>query len=202
MLYRFYDYTLDPVSREVRHGAQRLPLEPKVFQVLRYLLEHRDRLVPKAELLAQCWPATSVSESTLTRCLARLRTAVQPTPTAPPVIETRHRQGYRFVAAVTVLTQAPSPIAVDRGQPQEKPVRLGSPSAAPLPVPALPVLSDPLPGTPPPARPALPAASTAERRQLTVLFCDVVDSTALAGQLDPEDFRARSWDTITPPVRR
>ena len=73
MLYRFYDYTLDPTSREVRHGTHRLALEPKVFQVLLYLLEHRDRMVPKAELFAQCWPETFVSESALTQCLARLR---------------------------------------------------------------------------------------------------------------------------------
>ena len=47
MLYRFHDYTLDPASREVRHGTHRLALEPKVFQVLLYLLEHRDRMSPK-----------------------------------------------------------------------------------------------------------------------------------------------------------
>ena len=41
-----------------------------------------------------------------------------------------------------------------------------------------------------PARPALAPAAEAERRQLTVLFCDLVDSTALSAQLDPEDYRA------------
>src|ERR671930_1067679 len=121
MVYRFHDYTLDPASREVRHGTHRLASEPKVFQVLLYLLEHRDRMVPKAELFEQCWPETFVSESALTRCLARLRKAVQPTPTAPPVIETRHRQGYRFVAAVTVLTQLP-PAPVDTALPPEQPL--------------------------------------------------------------------------------
>ena len=112
MVYRFHDYALDPASREVQHGTRRLALEPKVFQVLLYLLEHRDRMVPKAELLEQCWPETFVSESALTRCLARLRKAVQPTPTAPPVIETRHRQGYRFVAEVTVLAPMLPPALV------------------------------------------------------------------------------------------
>ena len=168
MVYRFHHYTLDPASREVRHGTRRLALEPKVFQVLLYLLEHRDRMVPKAELLEQCWPETFVSESALTRCLARLRKAVQPTPTAPPVIETRHRQGYRFVADVSVLAQAPPPV----------PLMLSD-----IP-PVLAVSSAPLPA--PPERRSTPAA---ERRQLTVMFCDVVDSTILAGGLDPEDFR-------------
>ena len=113
MVYRFHDYTLDPASREMRHGTHRIALEPKVFQVLLYLLEHRDRMVSKAELLTQCWPETFVSESALTRCLTRLRKAVQPIPTAPPVIATRHRQGYRFVAEVTVLTQ-PLPPTLSR----------------------------------------------------------------------------------------
>lgn len=37
MVYRFHDYTLDPAGRELRCGAQRLALEPKVWQVLLYL---------------------------------------------------------------------------------------------------------------------------------------------------------------------
>jgi DNA-binding winged helix-turn-helix (wHTH) protein len=164
MVYNFHDYTLDPASREVRHGTRRLALAPKVFQVLLYLLEHRDRLVPKAELLAQCWPGTFVSESALTRCLARLRTAVQPTPTAPPVIETRHRQGYRFVAAVTVLTQAPPPAP---GAPA--PLQAATPAVPPVSpdtlVPPTSVHSTSLPV--PTARPSAPAA---ERRQLTCCF--------------------------------
>jgi class 3 adenylate cyclase/DNA-binding winged helix-turn-helix (wHTH) protein len=189
MVYRFHDYTLDPASREVRYGTHRLTLEPKVFQVLLYLLEHRDRMVPKAELLKQCWPETFVSESALTRCLARLRKAVQPTPTAPPVIETRHRQGYRFVAEVSVLTPMPSPPTTDTGLPHARPSLQPSAPAVPLVLPdtlapPAPRASAPLP--PPPTRHASPLA---ERRQLTVMFCDVVDSTTLAGQLDPEDYR-------------
>src|SRR2546430_2842293 len=120
MVYRFHDYTLDPASREVRHGTHRIALEPKVLQVLLYLLEHRDRMVSKAELLEQCWPETFVSESALTRCLARLRKAVQTTPTAP-VIETLHRQGYRFVAEVSVLTPMPSPPTIDTVLPHARP---------------------------------------------------------------------------------
>jgi DNA-binding winged helix-turn-helix (wHTH) protein len=174
MVYRFHDYTLDPASREVRHGMHHLALEPKVFQVLLYLLEHRDRMVPKAELLEQCWPETFVSESALTRCLARLRKAVQPTSTAPPVIETRHRQGYRFVAEVTVLTQPLSHASVETAR-----LSLQPPLQAATPT--VPSVS--------PEAPARPASLGAERRQLTVLFCDVVDSTTLAGRLDPEDYR-------------
>jgi class 3 adenylate cyclase/DNA-binding winged helix-turn-helix (wHTH) protein/tetratricopeptide (TPR) repeat protein len=198
MVYRFHDYTLDPASREVRHGARRLALEPKVFQVLLYLLEHRDRMVPKAELLEQCWPETFVSESALTRCLARLRKAVQPTSTALPVIETRHRQGYRFVAAVTMLTHAP-PAPGDTA-----PLQAATPVVPPVssdsPEPPTPRHSAPLSTSS--TRPTVPEA---ERRQLTVLFCDVVDSTTLAGQLDPEDYRdimGRYHATCTAAIQR
>jgi class 3 adenylate cyclase/predicted ATPase len=187
MVYRFHDYTLDPASRELWHGAQRLALEPKVLQVLLYLLEHRDRLVPKAELLEQCWPETFVSESALTRCLVRLRKAVLAPPAAPPVIETRHRQGYRFVAAVTVLSTLPSPATTDptpSGRPTlQAAIRLGQQVAAEPALASAPLASTLLSGLAP-ARPA-----SAERRQLTVLYCSVVDSATLAGQLDPEDFR-------------
>ena len=198
MLYRFHDYTLDPASREVRHGARRLALEPKVFQVLLYLLEHRDRMVPKAELFEQCWPETFVSESALTRCLTRLRRAVQPSPTAPLVIETRHRQGYRFVAEVTVLAQAPP--------------ASGDPAPLRAATPAVPPVSSDSPEPPTPRHSASlstsstrPTVPEAERRQLTVLFCDVVDSTTLAGQLDPEDYRdimGRYHATCTAVIQR
>src|SRR4051794_23963193 len=61
MLYRFYDYTLDEARRELRRTRQLVAVEPKVFQVLLYLLQHRDRVVSKEELLEQCWPETFVS---------------------------------------------------------------------------------------------------------------------------------------------
>jgi DNA-binding winged helix-turn-helix (wHTH) protein len=187
MVYRFHDYTFDPASREVWHGTQRLSLEPKALQVLLYLLEHRDRVVPKAELLEHCWPEAFVSESALTRCLARVRHAVPAPPAAAPVIETQHRQGYRFVAEVTVLAQRPSPATGDPEPSARATLQATTHSVQQVsPEPAIP--SAPLSNTPPSAPPIRSAASGAERRQLTVLFCDLVDSTTLAGQLDPEDF--------------
>jgi DNA-binding response OmpR family regulator len=79
-----------------------------VFEVLVYLLEHRDRMVTKEELLAQCWPDTFVSEAALTRCLAKVRKTVQPESAAPPVVKTVYGRGYRFVAPVTTLPHEPS----------------------------------------------------------------------------------------------
>jgi class 3 adenylate cyclase len=183
MVYRFHNYTLDAASRELRHGTRRLALEPKVFQVLLYLPEHRDRMVPKAELLAQCWPETFVSEAALTRCLTRLRKAVQAAPTAPPVIKTLHRQGYRFVAEITVLAPTPPPA------PGETALLQAAAPAVLQGVPTIPVPPAPLARVPLPTPPTHHASPLAERRQLTVMFCDVVDSTTLGGQFDPEDYR-------------
>jgi DNA-binding winged helix-turn-helix (wHTH) protein len=56
MLYCFHDYTLDEARRELRQRDQLVAIEPKMFQVLLYLLQHHDRVVRKEELLEQCWP--------------------------------------------------------------------------------------------------------------------------------------------------
>jgi len=73
MIYGFASYTLDENRQELHRAGQRVALEPKMFQVLLYLLQHRDRVVTKDELLAACWPGTFVSEAALTRCIAKLR---------------------------------------------------------------------------------------------------------------------------------
>jgi DNA-binding response OmpR family regulator len=108
MIYRFGNYELDTQRCELRCAGQQVVIEPKVFAVLVYLLQNRDRMVTKEELLAQCWPGTFVSEAALTRCLAKVRKTVQPGPDGPPVIKTIYGRGYGFVAPVTTPTGAPS----------------------------------------------------------------------------------------------
>jgi DNA-binding winged helix-turn-helix (wHTH) protein len=112
MIYGFTGYTLDDSSQELYRAGREVALEPKMFQVLLYLLQHRDRIVTKDELLEACWPGTFVSEAALTRCIAKLRQAVQPDRPEAPVIQTVHGRGYRFVAKVTtseaILQLAPT----------------------------------------------------------------------------------------------
>ena len=117
MIYRFGNYELDAQRCELRCTGQQVAIEPRVFDVLVYLLQHRDRVVTKEELLEQCWADTFVSEAALTRCLAKVRQAVQPEPAGTPIIKTVYGRGYSFVAPVTVLPRAPSlpimPVAPD-----------------------------------------------------------------------------------------
>lgn len=188
MEYRFHDFTLNIARRELWRGDH-LIAEPKVFQVLRYLLEHRDRVIPKDELLEQCWPGTFVSESALTRCLNRLRRALAGNYGARQMIKTLHRQGYRFTAEVTVLAHEPVAGTVNAECATAVPHAL-MPSSTSLLAP-IDTVAEPTPrqsifdASAATTQPSPPA----ERRQLTVIFCDVVDSTTLAGQLDPEEFR-------------
>jgi DNA-binding winged helix-turn-helix (wHTH) protein len=61
--YLFGDCTLDIERRELRRGSELLPLEPQVFDLLVHLIQHRDRVVSKNELVAKIWQGRIVSES-------------------------------------------------------------------------------------------------------------------------------------------
>ena len=69
MRYVFGDYTLDTQLQELCRSGQLIPLRPKVFQLLAYLLTHRNRVVPKAELLEQLWSGQFIGDATLNSCL-------------------------------------------------------------------------------------------------------------------------------------
>src|SRR5262245_9851076 len=107
MIYHFGPYQLDAQRGELCRASHPVEIEPKVFDVLVYLLEHRDRIVTKDELLEHCWAGTFVSDAALTRCLAKVRKVIELEPTGSPVIRTSYGRGYRFVAPVTVLPHDP-----------------------------------------------------------------------------------------------
>src|SRR5262249_25870671 len=75
MVYYFGECILDAERYELQRARAVVAIEPKVFQVLVYLIEHRDRLVTLDELLEHCWPDTFVSDAALTQLLARGRVA-------------------------------------------------------------------------------------------------------------------------------
>jgi DNA-binding winged helix-turn-helix (wHTH) protein/predicted ATPase len=102
MSYVFGEYTLDPQRYELHRQGTRIPLRPKVFQVLTYLIEQRHRVVTRDELLAQVWANQSVGDETLTSCVKAARRAVGDSGQAQRVIQTLHSRGLRFVAEVSV----------------------------------------------------------------------------------------------------
>jgi DNA-binding winged helix-turn-helix (wHTH) protein len=101
MVYRFGECELDDSLYQLRRGGTAVAVEPKVFDVLAYLLHHRDHVVTKDALLEKLWPGQVVSETALTRCIVAARKAVGDDGTKQEVIETQHGRGYRFVAAVS-----------------------------------------------------------------------------------------------------
>jgi pimeloyl-ACP methyl ester carboxylesterase/DNA-binding winged helix-turn-helix (wHTH) protein len=100
MTYAFGDCEIDLERYEVRRRGQAVRVEPQVFDVLRYLVEHRDRVVSKEELLDNVWGDRFVSESALTSRIKDARRAVGDDGRQQHLIRTVHGRGYRFVAEV------------------------------------------------------------------------------------------------------
>ena len=73
MRYLFADCLLDTQCYLLRRAGQSIRLRPKVFQVLTYLLTHRDRVIAKQELCEQVWSAQAVSDATIENCLKAIR---------------------------------------------------------------------------------------------------------------------------------
>jgi DNA-binding winged helix-turn-helix (wHTH) protein len=100
MWYTFGDYSLDTQRYELQHAGVPVPLRRQVFQVLVYLVAHRERVVAKQELCEHLWPDQFVGDATLRSCLKTLRQALGERGRTPRFVRTLHGQGYRFVAPV------------------------------------------------------------------------------------------------------
>ncbi len=81
-------------------GEAIVPLEPRAVCVLRYLVRHAGRVIGKGELLDAVWPDTFVTEGVLKKAVSQIRRALGDPPQQSRFIETWHRRGYRFIAAV------------------------------------------------------------------------------------------------------
>lgn len=147
MIYTFGDFVVSEERRELSHAGSVVAVEPKVFDVLLFLIENRDRVVTRQELFDVCWPNVFVNDGTLSRCLSRVRQALGQDRTADEPILTLHRKGYRFASELSV---EPSPgqesVELSDLSIHEPGVDSQSPATAPLP-------------------------AVAERRYLSVLDC-------------------------------
>jgi class 3 adenylate cyclase len=177
MIYLFEDHSLDSERRELRRGNAIVAVEPQVFDILQYLIGHRGRVVGKDELLAKIWSGRIVSESTLSSRITALRHAVGDNGVQQRLIRTIARKGFRFVGIVREVAGLDATGSTDSPSVQPK-------DAAP-------------------AATALPAFP--ERRQLSIMACNVVGAMALASRLDPEDLRAvmaQYYDCVKEAVER
>ena len=96
MVYRFAECALDTQLHLLHRAGQRTRLAPKVFEVLCYLIEHRDRVVSKQELCDQVWEGLAISDATLESCLRAVRSTVGDSGRAQRIIQTQRGYGYRL----------------------------------------------------------------------------------------------------------
>ncbi len=162
-VYEFDGFRVDPVRRRLLRGGETVPLTPKAFSILIYLLERRGKVVEKEELLERIWPDTHVTEANLTQNVSSLRKVLGERANDHRYLVTVPGRGYSFVAEVLEIPREstgeiaiPPPAALEPPAPSAAETA-GTATAAGLPLPL-----------PPPAVPA-PAPEpepTAEREAL------------------------------------
>src|SRR5262245_12215562 len=99
--YQFGPYRLDVAAQQLLHEGRALPLQPKVFEVLRVLGENSGHLVEKERLRSEVWNDTFDEEGALSRSISILRKTLGENGSDRKYIKTVPKRGYRFVARVT-----------------------------------------------------------------------------------------------------
>ncbi|MCR9260116.1 MAG: winged helix-turn-helix domain-containing protein [Pseudomonadaceae bacterium] len=102
MIYHFGAFELDIARVELRRAGSPCPLEPQVFALLAFLVEHRERVVSKDEIFEKVWDGRVVTDSALTSRVKLARKALGDNGKAQKFIRTVHGMGFRFVADVRV----------------------------------------------------------------------------------------------------
>lgn len=129
--YRFGPFVLEPGERRLLRDGAPVPLTPKVFDTLVYLVEHHGRLVGKNQLLEAVWGGSHVEEGSAARAIHVLRKALAGTDRADghdrQYIATVPTKGYRFVAPVQPAEgiQSVPPVAASSNSPAARTDRPG-----------------------------------------------------------------------------
>lgn len=111
MIYRFASFELDTSKVELRLEGKICPIEPQVFALIAFLVEHRERRVSREEIFEKVWDGRFVSDSALSSRIKTARKALGDDGRTQRFIKTIHGQGFRFVADVDVLRETDATIA-------------------------------------------------------------------------------------------
>ena len=110
---RFDDFRLDPAALQAFRNEIPLESSPQVVEVLAYLIDHRDRVVTRQELLERFWArAGTGGDTALNTCIRRVRNLLDDDADTPRYIQTRPRAGYRFIGTLvadTAMEMPPAP---------------------------------------------------------------------------------------------
>jgi len=96
----FADFRFDTRVLRLAGPEGEIEIRPKTLELLTYLIENRNRFVPRQELMDALWPDVVVTPSSLTQCVSELRHALGDSTKEPEFIETRIKKGYHFKAMV------------------------------------------------------------------------------------------------------
>jgi TolB-like protein/cytochrome c-type biogenesis protein CcmH/NrfG len=111
VLFLFADHILDTGRRELRRGPESIEVEPQVLDLLIYLMQNRDRVVSKDDLIASVWGGRIVSDTTLTSRIYAARRAIGDSGREQKLIRTIARKGMRFIGEVCAQASDQTPQA-------------------------------------------------------------------------------------------
>jgi len=111
LLYRFGDCSVDPAARELCRNGTPVTVSPKVFDVIAYLIDRRDRAVGRDELIAAVWGRADVTDALLGQVVLKARRAIGDTGDEQNAIRTIPRFGYRWVAELATEERPDPPPA-------------------------------------------------------------------------------------------
>jgi DNA-binding winged helix-turn-helix (wHTH) protein len=106
--YHFGEVSLFLRTRQLLRDGRAVHVEPKVFDLIAFLVLHRDRVVLHEMLLRHVWAGDTVCTAAVTQCVAQARRALGDSARAPRFIRTFHRQGYRFVGHLRQASEGSS----------------------------------------------------------------------------------------------
>lgn len=108
MKYRVADAIVDLDANRIERADRSVELEPRVAEVLRYLITRPGELVTREKLLENVWNTQNISDDAITRCINLIRRSFDDNPRNPRVLQTLTKRGYRLIAEVEALDGAPS----------------------------------------------------------------------------------------------
>ena len=100
MIYSFARCELDTERLELCRDGELQAVEPQVFSLLVFLIENREHVVSKDDLIAEVWDGRIVSDASLSSRISAARAAVGDTGRSPAIIRTMPKRGFRFVADI------------------------------------------------------------------------------------------------------
>jgi len=120
--YTFGAFRLNPTKEQLWRENEEVRLTPKVFAVLRHLVEHPGEIITKNTFLEAIWPDLYVTDTVLAVHIGKAREALGDNAKEPRFIETVHRRGYRFIAPSSKSAQIPPSNPTSTGEPSTKPI--------------------------------------------------------------------------------